>query len=172
MWCVFRFACTDEFLIFRRKHVEHLLTRDKSCGCKGCIQLLPGTIPVQDRLATTFGHLHRHKGSDFWRVETIQCRINMPAIEAGVRVALLLRNHLTVGTAVMRMPQLDVLEAHERLDEAVTLYLDLGLIGDSHEVFMDRIISGFVMAVLFGRRIKTFGQLVLGFWGEIFLVFE
>jgi hypothetical protein len=70
------------------------------------------------------------------------------------------------------MPQLDVLEAQERLDEAVALYLDLGLIGDSHEVFMDRIISGFVMAVLFGRRIKTFGQLVLRFWGEIFLIFE
>lgn len=96
----------------------------------------------------------------------------MPAIEAGIHISVVLGNHLTVGTAVMRMPQPDVLEAHKRLDETVSLYLDLGLIGDSNEVFVDVIISCFVMAVHFGGRIKTFGQLVLGFGGEILLVFE
>lgn len=47
------------------------------------------------------------------------------------------------------------------------LDLDLGLVGDSAEIFVDDIISSCVMAVLFGGRIKTFSQLVLGFGGEI-----
>ena len=73
---------------------------------------------------------------------------------------------------MMRMPQLDVLEAYERLDAAVSLHMGLGLTGDSHEVFVDDIVSGFFMAVHFGGRIKAFGQLILGFGGEILLVFE
>lgn len=91
----------------------------------------------------------------------------MPAIEAGICVTFVLRDHLAVGITVMRMPQVDVVEAHERIDEAVSLNLDLGLVGDTHEKFVHVMTAGFVMAIRFGGRIKTFGQLILSFGGKI-----
>lgn len=171
---IFDLACFDEFLILRTQHRKHLLPTDKRRRRQWSIlQHLPRPIIVQDRLSPALGHFYCHQSRDLGRVfAIIHCRIDMPTVEPRKLPILVAGDRIAVKVSVMRMSQLHVLEALVGLHEAVPFDLDLGLVGDGLEMSGQGLVGGFVVAVLVCSWVEAFGEFVLGFRGEVLLVFE
>lgn len=99
----------------------------------------------------------------------------MPAIEAGVGEVQLGGDDGGVEGAVVGVPQLNVLQALVRLDEAVADDLDLGLVGDGLEVRVEDGALGvddLAVAVRGGEGVEAVGEVELGLGGRVGLVLE
>lgn len=166
----------DKLLIFGRESVVHGVTRHKGSGTERNSQLLIGAVIVHQSLLTparnTDGQERRHHR----RGESIQGGVNVPPVEAGKVKVLLWRDDSRVKGLVMGMSQLDVLQTLVVLDEAIANDLDLGLMRDRLEVWVENGSLGVqrlamtIRARSFG--VESLGDLILRLGREVALVLE
>ena len=99
----------------------------------------------------------------------------MPAVESGKVMIVLLRDRVSMKGPVVRMFQLDVHQAFVRVNQPVSNDLDLWLVRNGLQVWVEDApfaVLGFSMAVGGGGRVEALGEGVLGFGGEVELVFD
>lgn len=99
----------------------------------------------------------------------------MPSVETSVVEIFGFRDYGFVEGLVMRVLELDVLEAFVLGHEAVSDDLNLRLVGDGLEVGVEDAslgIESLAVAVAGGSWVEALGQFELGLWRHMGLVFE
>lgn len=99
----------------------------------------------------------------------------MPAVKTSKVVVVFVWNGIAVEGAVVGVFELDVLKTLVGVDEAVADDLDLRLVRHSFQIWVEDAafgVEGLAVPVLRGGGVEALGEFVLGFWGEMVLVFH
>lgn len=140
-----------------RQDIEHGDTRDEGGGTQGNFEFIRRAIVIPDGLVVASRYLHRVKGSDLGRRESVQGGVNVPSIEAGVAFGGVLGGNLgLVETGVLRVFQLGFTKAFVVVNGTVSDELNLGNSRNRFEVGVKNrfaVLFGFVIAVAVGVTI-------------------
>ncbi len=173
MSCIFDTAAQCKLLVFVGEEVEHALAADEGCCAERDIECFVGTIIVPECLAASLGNSYSQQSCYTWRIKVIQRSVNMPAVKASKVIVIFLWDGIAVEGAVVGVFDLDILEALVGIDKAVSNDLDLRLVRDGFEVWMEDAafgVEGLAVAVLRGGGVEALGEFVLRFRGEMVLV--
>lgn len=161
---IFDLSGADEFLVLRAKDIIHRVSRHKCGSSEGYIKLLAGSIVVTADLAATSWNLDGKESGDDWWCETVQGSIDVPSVEACEVEILRLWDDGLVEGLVMWVLELDVLQAFVGRYQAVADNLDLRLMWDSLQIWMQDgalCVESLAVSVASGLRIEALGQLKL-----------
>lgn len=137
MSCIFDTAAQCKLLVFVGEEVEHALAADEGCCAERDIECFVGTIIVPECLAASLGNSYSQQSCYTWRKKVIQRSVNMPAVKASKVIVIFLWDGIAVEGAVVGVFELDILEALVGVDKAVSDDLDLRLVRDGFEVWME-----------------------------------
>lgn len=161
---IFDLCGADEFLVLGAENVVHCVTGNESGGSQWNIKLLTGAIVVAADLAATSRDLDGEKSGDDWWCETVQGSIDVPAVEAREVEILGFRDDGLVESLMMRVLELDVLKTFIRRNKAVADDLDLRLMWNCLQVWMQNgalRVKSLAVSIASGVRIEALGQFEL-----------
>lgn len=125
-----------ELLVFGRKLVVHGVARHKGCCAKRHRHLFIRAVVVDECLFATPWNTNGEKRRDDGRSQPIQSGVDVPSVEPSEIQVLLGRDGGSVERSVMRMSQLEILQALVLIHEAIADDLDLRLVRNSLEIRM------------------------------------
>ena len=116
-----------------------------------------------------------HQGGHARRVQVVERGVNVPSEEAREVGVFGLGDGVFVEFSMMRVHELDVVQAFVFREEAMAEDLDLGLMRDGFQIRVEHTafcVESFAVAVGARIRIKSSGYLELGFGRESSLVLD
>ncbi len=165
MRCIFDFRATDKLLVLLAENIVHILTRDEGSGAKWDIHLLSSAIIVSKGLASSSWDFDGHERSNLRWVERVQSSINVPSVESRKVKIILLRYNRFVKRFVVRMLERDVLQSFVLIVVAVSNDLNLWLVRDGLEIWVEDGTLGIqrlsVTIAAVTSWIKSFGEFIL-----------
>ena len=168
-------AGSDEFLVRGGEQVVHFVSAHEGRGAQRDVQLVARPVVVTQCLPSAFGHRHRQQRCHLGRVEVVERRVDVPAVEVRVREVVLVGDGVLVELLVVGVDELDVGEAFVLGHEAVADDLHFGLVRDGLEIRVQDAafgVEGLAVAVADGGWVEAMGQVELGFGGAGGLVLE
>ena len=163
---IFDTAGAHKLFILVREDVIHLVATHKSCGTQRYVQLITSLIIIPESLASALGHGYSHERGHLWRVEIVQRGINVPTVEACVSEIIDFRDRVLVKFPVMRMHELDVLQAFVLRDQTITNDLDFWLVWNGLKIWVENAafgVKGFAVSIALSVGIESVGKLILSF---------
>jgi hypothetical protein len=172
---VLNFGGAGKFLVFFGKDVVHSVTRDESGGTERDIKFITSSVVIAADLAAPGWYFDSEQGGDDWWCKTVESSINVPPVETCEIKVVFLGDDGLVECCMVRVLELDVLKTFIRLDESITDDLDLRLVGDCLQVWVQDAalcVQGLAVAVTGGNRIEALSELELGLGRDVALVLE
>ena len=154
---VLDFGTNCEALQVGREDVKHDFARDKRSRAKRNLELVASPIVVSTDLVRALGYSDTIKGGDLWRVEIVQCSIDVPSVEASDALSVILgRDHGLVEGRVTGVLEARLGETFVVVYHAIANQLHLRYRGDGLEIWVKNGLlrfTGFVVAVAVALRL-------------------
>lgn len=151
-------AADGQALKLRWQDIEHSDSRDEGGGTQGNFELIRRAIVIPNGLMVASRYLHRVKGSDLGRRESVQSGVDMPSIQAGVTFGGVLWGNLgLVETRVLRVFQLGFTKTFVIVNGTISDELNLRNSRDCLEVRVKNrlaVLLGLVITVAVGITLR------------------
>jgi hypothetical protein len=164
---IFDLRRARKLLLLLRKDVVHGVAGDESRRAERNVEFVARAVIVAADLAAAGGDLDCEEGGDDRWVEAVQRCVDVPSIEAGEVQIILLGDDALVEGLVVRVLELDVLEALILGHETVADDLYLRLVRDGLQVRVQDTalsIQRLAMPIAGSLRIEALSELELSFW--------
>lgn len=165
----------SELLVGVGEDVVHLEGADEGGAAAGYAHLVVASVVVAKLLELGLGDLDRHERGNPGSVQVVQGGVDVPAVEASSVTIIVPADGVVMEGLVVRVLQGDVLQALKFLDGTIANDLDLGLVGNGLEVWVqDRLlcVQSLAVAIADGRWVEQAGKLELCLRGKLLLSLE
>ena len=160
MRSIFNLRPHREALQFRREDIKHGLPRNKRSGTQWNLEFITTPIIVSANLFRSLRHGDCIQGGNFGRIEVVQGRIDMPAVESSDTFSFIFwRNPRFVEGSVARMLQTSFSQTLVIVHDTIADKLYLGYRRDRLKIGMKNGFLGLAslivsVAIAFTLRIK------------------